>query len=71
MTGDGVRQVFEVMLPQGEIDQLCQQFGVSERQRQPNLGMFVRVMVISAGTPSGAYQTAFLRSCLECELPHA
>jgi hypothetical protein len=49
-----VRQVFEAMLPQQEIDQLCQQFGVSARQRKLNLGMFVRAMVISAGTPGGA-----------------
>ena len=46
MTGDEVRQVFEVMLPQEEIDRLCQQCGVIERQRKLNLGMFVRAMVI-------------------------
>src|SRR5262245_64957283 len=56
MTGDEVRQVFEAMLPQEEIDRLCEQFGVIERQRKMNLGMFVRAMVISAGTPGGAYQ---------------
>jgi putative transposase len=70
MTGDEVRQVFEDMLPQEEIDGLCQQFGVIERQRQLNLGMFVRAMVISAGTPGGAYQADVLRSYLECEVPH-
>ena len=69
MTGDEVREVFETMLPQGEIDRLCQQFGVIERQRKLNLGMFVRAMVISAGTPGGAYQADVLRSSLECEVP--
>ena len=54
MTGDEVREVFEAILPQEEIDRLCQQFGVVERQRKLNLGMFVRAMVISAGTPGGA-----------------
>jgi hypothetical protein len=70
MTGDEVRQVFETMLPQEEIDRLCQPCGVIERQRQLNLGMFVRAMVISAGTPGGAYQADVLRSSLECEVPH-
>jgi putative transposase len=70
MTGDEVRQVFEAMLPQEAIDRLCQQCGVIERQRQLNLGMFVRAMVISAGTPGGAYQADVLRSYLECEVPH-
>ena len=70
MTGDEVRQVFEAMLPQEEIDRLCQEFGVIERQRKLNLRMFVRAMVISAGTPGGAYQADVLRSYLEFEVPH-
>jgi hypothetical protein len=65
-----VRQVFEAMLPQQEIDQLCKQFGVIERQRKLNLGMFVRAMVISVGTPGGAYQADVLRFYLEFEVPH-
>jgi putative transposase len=69
MTGDEVRQVLEAMLPQGEIDCLCAQFGVIERQRKLKLGMFVRAMVISAGTPGGAYQADVLRSYLEFEVP--
>jgi putative transposase len=69
MTGDEVREVFETVLPQAEIDRLCRQFGVIERQRKLNLGMFVRAMVISAGTPGGAYQADVLRSYLECEVP--
>ena len=70
MTGDEVRQVFEAMLPQQEIDRLCKRFGVSERERKLNLGMCVRAMVISAGTPGGAYQADVLRSDLEFEVPH-
>jgi hypothetical protein len=50
MTGDEVRQVFEPMLPQQKIDGRCQQFDVIERERKLNLGMFVRAMVILAGT---------------------
>jgi hypothetical protein len=69
MTGDEVRQVFEAMRPQEEIDRLCEQFSVIERQRTLNLGMFVRAMVISAGTPGGAYQADGLRSYLEFEVP--
>jgi len=69
MTGDDVRIVFEQMLPQDEIDRLCQQCGVIERQRKLNLGMLVRAMVISAGTPGGAYQADVLRSYLEFEVP--
>jgi hypothetical protein len=62
MTGDEVRQVFAAMLRQEAIDRLCAQFGVIERQRKMNLGRFVRAMVISAGTPAGAYQADALRS---------
>src|SRR5918995_7535913 len=69
MTGDEVRQVFEAMLPQAEIERLCAQFEVIERQRKLQLGMFVRAMVISAGTPGGAYQADILRSYLEFEVP--
>jgi putative transposase len=69
MTGDEVRQVCETILPQEEIDRLCEPFGVIERQRKLNLGMFVRAMVISAGTPGDAYQAHALRSSLECEVP--
>ena len=69
MIGDEVRQVFEAMLPQEEIDRLCQQWGVIERQRKLHLGTLVRAMVISAGTPGGAYQADVLRSYLEGEVP--
>jgi hypothetical protein len=54
MTGDEVREVFEAILPQEEIERLSQPLGVIERPRQLNRGMFVRAMVISAGTPGGA-----------------
>ena len=69
MTGDDVRTVFEQMLPQEEIDRLCQQCGVIERQRKLNLRMLVRALVIAAGTPGGAYQADVLRSYLEGEVP--
>jgi hypothetical protein len=62
MTGDEVRPVFEALVPPEEIDHLCQQVGVVERQRKLNLGRLVRAMVISAGTPGGAYQADVLRS---------
>jgi putative transposase len=69
MTGADVRHVFEAMLPRDEIDRLCMQWGVIERQRQLDLGMLVRAMVLSAGTPGGAYQADVLRSYLEGEVP--
>ncbi|MGH8066218.1 MAG: IS4 family transposase [Candidatus Entotheonellia bacterium] len=69
MTGDDVRTVCEQMLPQEAIDRLCQQCGVIERQRKLSRGMLVRAMVISAGTPGGAYQADVLRSDLEGEVP--
>jgi len=62
MTGEEVRQVFEAILPQHEIERLCAQFGVIARQRKLHLGMLVRAMIISAGTPGGAYQADVLRS---------
>jgi hypothetical protein len=69
MTGDEVRQVLEAMLPPGEIDGLGAPCGVIERQRQLKLGMCVRAMVLSAGTPGGAEQADVLRSSLEGEVP--
>jgi hypothetical protein len=69
MTGEDVRQVFEAILPHQEIERLCAQFGVIERQRKLHLGMLVRAMVITAGTPGGAYQGDVLRSYLEFEVP--
>lgn len=69
MTGDDGRTVFEQMLPQDEMDRLCQRCGVIARQRKLNLGRLVRAMVISAGTPGGAYQADVLRSSLEVEVP--
>jgi putative transposase len=69
MTGDEVRTVFEQMLPQDALNHLCQQCGVIERQRKLNLVMLVRAMVISAGTPGGAYQADVLRAYLESEVP--
>jgi putative transposase len=69
MTGDDVRTVFEQMLPQDEIDRLCQQCGVIERQRKLNLRMLVRAMVIAAATPGGAHQADVLRSYLEFAVP--
>jgi hypothetical protein len=50
-TGDEVRQVCEAMLLQQEIDRVCKQFGVIARQGKMHLGMFMRAMVIVAGTP--------------------
>jgi Transposase DDE domain len=70
MTGDEVRPVFEAMLPQVEIDRLCEACAVIERQRKLHLGTLVRAMVISAGTPGGAYQADILRSYLEFGVPH-
>jgi putative transposase len=69
MTGEDVRQVFEAILPEQDIERLCRQCGVIERQRKLHLGMLVRAMVIAAGTPGGAYQADILRSYLELEVP--
>jgi hypothetical protein len=69
MTGEDVQQVLEAILPQREIERLCAQCGVIERQRKLHLGMLVRAMVIAAGTPGGAYQADVLRSYLEFEVP--
>jgi hypothetical protein len=48
MMGEDVRQVFEVFLPQQEIERLCAQFGVIERQRKLHLGMLVRANLLMA-----------------------
>jgi hypothetical protein len=69
MAGDEGQQVVEAMLPQAESERRCAQFEVIERQRKLQLGMLVRAMVISAGTPGGADQADVLRSDLECAVP--
>ncbi len=69
MTGEDVRQVFEAILPQQDLERLWAQCGVIERQRTLPLGMLVRALVMAAGTPGGAYQADGLRSSLECEVP--
>ena len=53
MTGSEVRTVCEALLPQGEMDRRCRQCRVIARQRQLNLAMLVRALVIAAGTPGG------------------
>jgi hypothetical protein len=69
MTDEDVREVFEAILPQRDIEQLCAQCGVIERQRKVHLGMLVRAMVIAAGTPGCTYQADILRSYLEFPVP--
>jgi putative transposase len=69
MTGEDVRQVFEAIVPQQDIERLCAQCGVIERQRKLPLGLLVRALVIAAGTPGGAYQAEVLRSYLAFEVP--
>jgi hypothetical protein len=62
MACDDVRQVFEPLLPQEEIERPYVQFGVIKRQRKLNLDMSVQAWVIPAGTPSAVYQADVLRS---------
>jgi putative transposase len=69
MTGEDVREVFETILPPQDIERLCMQCGVIERQRKLHLGMLVRAMVMAAGTPGGAYQADILRSYLDFAVP--
>ena len=60
--------MFEQMLPQDELNRLCQQCGVIERQRKLNLAMLVRAMVIAAGrraAPMGSTSCALTWS-LRC-----
>nr|MDQ3831853.1 hypothetical protein [Candidatus Tectomicrobia bacterium] len=68
MTGDDVPTVFGKRLPQDEMHRLCQPSEVVRHQRRPNRGMLVRAMVMSVGTPGGAYRANVLRSFLEFEV---
>jgi hypothetical protein len=47
-------KVFEAMLSPDEIDRLCLQCSIIERQRKLHLGILMRAVVISVGTPGGA-----------------
>jgi len=69
MTGAAGRQRFEARLPQDVMDRLCQPCGVIARRRTRPRGMVGRAMVMSAGTPGGAYQADVGRAYLECAGP--
>jgi hypothetical protein len=69
MTGEDGHHVFEAIRPHEAIDRFCRAWGVSAWQRTRHLGRWGRAMVISAGTPGGAYQADILRSSLACEVP--
>lgn len=62
MAGDDVRQAFEALLPQEEIERPYVQFGAIKRQRKLNLDMSVQAWGISAGTPNALYQANVPRS---------
>ena len=69
MTGAAGRQRFEARLLQDVMDRLCQPCGVIARRRTRPRGMVGRAMVMSAGTPGGAYQADVGRAYLECAGP--
>ncbi|TVQ96345.1 MAG: hypothetical protein EA398_16020 [Deltaproteobacteria bacterium] len=62
MVGSEVRERLETLLPAEEIKRLCRELGVVERERKLDVSMLVRMMMLSAGTPSGARQADVLRS---------
>jgi hypothetical protein len=70
MTGDDVREIFEAVLPQAEIEALASELGVIERARKLDVNALVRAMVIAAGTPNGGLQADALRSYLEFGVQH-
>ena len=65
MEGKDVKEIMESVLPSDEVELLCRELGVVERERKLNVGLFVRTMVLAAGTPSGARQADVLRSYVE------
>ncbi len=65
MTGAEVREVMEAVLPAEEIELLCRELGVVERERKLEVAVFARSMVLAAGTPSGARQADVLRAYVE------
>lgn len=64
-TGAEVREVMETVLPTEEIERLCRDLGVVERERKLEVALFARSMVLAAGTPSGARQADALRTYVE------
>jgi len=64
-TGAEVREVMETVLPTEEIERLCRELGVVERERKLEVALFARSMVLAAGTPSGARQADVLRTYVE------
>jgi len=65
MKGPEVKEIMESILPSDEIDRLCRELGVVERERKLDVGLFIRTMVLAAGTPTGARQADVLRSYVE------
>jgi putative transposase len=69
LTGDEVRELFEAVLPDVEIEAFAQELGVVERQRKLDVVAFTRAAVISANTPSGGMQADALRSYSQSGAP--
>ena len=65
MTGAGVREIMEAVLPTEEIERLCRELGVVERERKLEVAVLARATVLAAGTPSGARQADVLRTYVE------
>lgn len=69
LTGAEVRELFEAVLPDAEIEAFAEELGVVKRQRKLDVVTFTRAAVISANTPSGGMQADALRAYSESGAP--
>jgi putative transposase len=69
MTGEALREVFEVLLPTEAIVFFATQLGVVERERLFDVVEFVRAAVVATSSPSGGLQADIIRNYLESGAP--
>src|SRR3989338_9673001 len=65
MRAKDVREVFETILPDEILMPLVQETGFQERQRKLDSLMFLRSMVMAAGSPYGGRQATVMRFYFE------
>ncbi len=68
MNCDDVREIFETVLPQADIEKWADELGVVKRDRKLDVVALVRALVISAGTPTGGIQADALRAYIDYDV---
>jgi hypothetical protein len=69
MDGNTLRETLEAIIPEAEMQALARELGVVERESKRDLAMFVRAMILAAGTARGGVQADAMRRYLDMLAP--